>query len=99
MVHHFVFVTTGAWSIKVAKLAAQEDGEIMKTEIAQHLSDELNDIVGRLDGTIQLVMEHGSDAEFQGYKRVVAFAMAAVIDVINPLYIKNPEVKPEDYDG
>ncbi len=70
----------------------------MKTEIAQKISDELNDILGRLDSSVKLVMDECSEPEFHGYRSAIAYVMAAVIDVTNSLYQKNPEVKPEGYD-
>lgn len=71
----------------------------MKTEVAQRISDEMNDILARLNSSIQLVMETCEDSEFQGYRREVAHIMAAVVDITNVLYRKNPEVKPKDYEN
>lgn len=70
----------------------------MKTEVAQKISDEMNDILARLNDSIQLVMDNCEEAEFHGYRGAVARVMAAVVDVTNSLYQKNPEVKPEGYD-
>jgi hypothetical protein len=71
---------------------------IMKTEIAQRISDEMNEILARLNGSIQLVMDNCEESEFQGYRGAVAHVMAAVVDVTNSLYQRNPEVKPVGYD-
>jgi hypothetical protein len=71
----------------------------MKTEIAKQLSDEMNDIMGRLDNSIRLVMDNGTQEEFTGFRAAVGRVMGAlVLDVLNPLYEKYPEVKPEGYD-
>ena len=37
----------------------------MNTQTAQRLSNELNDIIGRLDTTVRWIMENGSAKEFQ----------------------------------
>ncbi len=70
----------------------------MKTEIAQKISDEMNEIMARLNDSIWLVMDNCEESEFQGYRGAVAHIMAAVIEVTNSLYQKNPEVKPAGYD-
>ena len=71
----------------------------MKTEAAQQLSDQLNDIVGRLNESIKLVQLNCDEAEFAAYRKVVGRVMGnLILEVINPLYEKNPEVKPENYD-
>lgn len=71
----------------------------MKTEIAQEISQEMNDILARLDETIRLVMDNCTEEEFNGFRAAVGRVMGAVVlDVLNPLYRMNPEVKPDGYD-
>jgi hypothetical protein len=71
----------------------------MKTEIAQQISHEMNDIVRRLDNSIRLVMETSSPEEFKAFRSAVGRVMGALVwDVLNPLYAHNPEVKPAGYD-
>ena len=71
----------------------------METSIAKQLSDELNDIVGRLDESIRLAMDRCPEAEFTVYRRAIGRVMGMlVLDVLDPLYARNPEAKPEGYD-
>jgi hypothetical protein len=71
----------------------------METSVAKQLSEELNDIIGRLDESIRLVMDQAAESDFIAYRSAVGRVMGAlVLDVLNPLYASNPEVKPEGYD-
>jgi hypothetical protein len=64
----------------------------METSVAKQLSDELNDIIGRLDESVRLVMDRCSKAEFTAYRSVIGRVMGMlVLDVLNPLYASNPE--------
>jgi hypothetical protein len=67
----------------------------MKTEIAQQISSQMTDVLAQLNTSIHLVMENCSDSEFQAFRLGVGRVMGAlVLDVLNPLYEANPEVKP-----
>jgi hypothetical protein len=71
----------------------------METSIARQLSNELNDIVGRLDESVRLAMDRCPEPEFTAYRSAIGRVMGMlVLDVLNPLYAKNPEAKPEGYD-
>ena len=71
----------------------------METDIAKKISDEMNDILGRLNESIRLVRDNCSEEEFKGYRKAVSrVAASLVLDVMNPLYDINPEVKPDGYD-
>jgi len=71
----------------------------MQLELVRKLGDEANDILGRLDTTGHWVKNSCSAEEFEWYKKLVAPVMAAlVIDLLNPLYEKYPDAKPEGYD-
>lgn len=71
----------------------------MKTEIARQISQEVNDVMGRLDNSVRLVMDNCTEDEFKQYRTAIGRVMGAlVLDVLNPLYEGNPEVKPEGYD-
>jgi hypothetical protein len=70
----------------------------MKTEVAQQLSNQLSDILGQLDGSVRLVMENCTEEEFHSFREGIGKVMGAlVLDVMEPLYATNPEVKPADY--
>lgn len=72
----------------------------METSVAKRLSDELNDIMARLDQSTRVVMDQCPEAEFKADRSAVGRVMGSlVLDVLNPLYEKNPEVKPEGYDA
>jgi hypothetical protein len=71
----------------------------MKTEIAQKISQEMNDIMARLDHSVRLVMDNCTESEFKAYRKAIGQIMGGIVlDVLNPLYDMNPEVKPVDYD-
>lgn len=71
----------------------------METSAAKQLSDELNDIIGRLDESVRLAMDRCPEAEFTAYRSAIGRVMGMlVLDVLNPLYARNPEAKPEGYD-
>lgn len=71
----------------------------METSIAKQLGNELNDIVGRLDESVRLAMDRCPEAEFIAYRTAIGRVMGMlVLDVLNPLYARNPEAKPDDYD-
>jgi len=64
----------------------------METSVAKQLSGELNDIIGRLDESIRLVMDRCHEAEFTAYRSAIGRVMGMlVLDVLNPLYARNPE--------
>lgn len=71
----------------------------METTLAKKLSGELNDIIGRLDESIRLVMDRCTEAEFTAYRTAIGRVIGVlVLDVLNPLYARNPEAKPDGYD-
>lgn len=71
----------------------------METTLAKQLSGELNDILGRLDNSVRLVMDRCPEAEFNAYRTAIGRVMGVlVLDVLNPLYARNPEAKPDGYD-
>jgi hypothetical protein len=71
----------------------------MKTSVETQLSGELNDILGRLDNSVCFVMDRCPEAEFIAYRTAIGRVMGVlVLDVLNPLYARNPEAKPDGYD-
>jgi hypothetical protein len=71
----------------------------MKTSVETQLSGELNDILGRLDNSVRFVMDRCPEAEFIAYRTAIGRVMGVlVLDVLNPLYARNPEAKPDGYD-
>lgn len=71
----------------------------MHIEIAQQLGGELNEILGRMDNCIRLVMENGTSEELTAFRTAIGRVMGAlVLDVLNPLYEQYPQAKPADFD-
>jgi hypothetical protein len=69
----------------------------MKTDIAQQLSSQLNNVMEKLDNTIRFVKENCTEEEFGAYREGLGRVMGAlVIDVMMPLYRTNPEAQPEN---
>ena len=70
----------------------------MKSEIAQQISQEMVGIMGKLEALMHLVMDNCTEDEFKSFRTATGRVMGAIVlDVMNPLYEKNPEVKPEIY--
>lgn len=71
----------------------------MKKELAQHIGQEIDEMLNRFGVTLQLVKDSCTSEEFNWYRSTVAPVMGTlVLDVLNPLYEKYPEAKPEGYD-
>ncbi|MDQ0038521.1 hypothetical protein J2W30_006308 [Variovorax boronicumulans] len=71
----------------------------MKKELARQIGQEVDEMLNRFGATLQLVRDSCTEEEFKWYKSTVSPVMGAlVLDVLNPLYKKYPEAKPEGYD-
>jgi hypothetical protein len=63
--------------------------------IARQVSDLMIEFHGRLDQSIVLVQEKCSSGEFKSYRLAVARIMGEMLlEVINPLYVQHPSLKP-----
>ena len=72
---------------------------MMSIDLAKKLSDELNDILGRLDITNHWVKSEGSEEDFEWHKKLIAPVMTSVVlDYLNKLYFRYPDAKPKNYD-
>jgi hypothetical protein len=71
----------------------------MRTEVARKISEEMRETMGRLEDVIALAAEQCTSTEYAAVKKGIGRVMGAIVlDVMNPLYAANPEVKPSDYE-
>ncbi len=72
---------------------------IYHPETAKQISDLMTDMFARLCDSCQAVREHCSPEEYAAYKKATArIASGIVFDVMEPLYEKNPSLKPPNWD-
>jgi hypothetical protein len=65
------------------------------TETAKYVSDLLLEINGRLSESIERVQETSAPDEFATYHRRVGTLVYSVFEqILVPIYIKHPELKP-----
>lgn len=70
---------------------------IEKKDVAMEVSRLMLDLGARLDASVVLVKERCSAAEFEAYREAIGKIMAGVLfDVMNPLYQKHPDLKPNE---
>jgi phenylpyruvate tautomerase PptA (4-oxalocrotonate tautomerase family) len=71
----------------------------MKDDLAKHIGDQMNRILGELDSSIHLVRDQCAEDEFLAFRDAVGKVMGALVwNVLNPLYAANPNAKPAGYD-
>lgn len=71
----------------------------MRTEVARKISEEMRETMGRLEKLTAMAAEQCTPTEYAAVKKGIARVMGAIVlDVMNPLYEANPEVKPSDYE-
>ena len=64
-------------------------------EVAVEISKLMLDIGAKLDQSLELVQAKEGAKEFERYRAVVATLMGEMLlEVMNPLYEKHPELKP-----
>jgi hypothetical protein len=67
----------------------------MNLEIARSVSELMLEISANLDSSLQLVQRTSSQTEFETYRNTVGNLMGIILlEVMNPLYEKHPELKP-----
>ena len=72
---------------------------ISNPEVAKRVSDLMLDVFYRLDASIPDVKRECSVEEAATYQKAVGrVAGAIVMDVLEPLYRKNPMLKPHNWD-
>ena len=87
-------ITIACWIMDVSR-QVQVDGN-MNIEIATQLSRSLEEILGKMDESVHLVMGNSSPEEFKAYRSAMGRAMGSFIhEVMNPHYGKYPETQPD----
>lgn len=67
--------------------------------IAKQISDLMLDVYRRLEESVGTVKKSCPPEEHAAYKRAVGKVVARIVfDVVEPLYEKNPALKPADWD-
>ncbi len=67
--------------------------------IARHISDLMLEMFRQVDESVGHVRERCSPDEASAYQRATApLAGAIVMDVLGPLYVRHPELKPRNWD-
>lgn len=69
---------------------------IERKEVAKEISDLMLEMGRKLDASVALVQERCGAREFDAYRRAVGRIMGEMLlQVMNPLYQRHPELKPE----
>jgi len=64
---------------------------------AKYISELFLDINGRLNESIERVQGTSTPAEFASYRRRVGTLINSIFEeILEPIYIKHPEVKPPE---
>ena len=70
---------------------------IENKDVAREISKLMLDFGAKLDASVMLVQQQCGPEEFQRYKKVVAIIMGEMLlEVMNPLYAKHPDLKPKE---
>lgn len=73
---------------------------ISNGETAKRISELMLDIFRRVDESVVMVRESCAEEEAAAYSKAVGkVAGAIVMDVLEPLYDKNPNLKPSNWDS
>ena len=65
--------------------------------IAQKVSSMLLDISGQIDESVALVKDNCSEEEFLAYRTAAGAILGAILmDALNPIFSKNPEISPSE---
>lgn len=68
----------------------------MKRDVASEINNLMLEFSAKLTESLRLVHENCTDKEYVAYRAVVAKLMGdMLLDVMNPIYAKHPDLKPE----
>jgi hypothetical protein len=68
-------------------------------DVAKQISDLMMDIFVRVDASVTMVRESCAADEAAAYRKATAGVVGAIVmDVLAPLYEKNPTLKPSNWD-
>lgn len=69
---------------------------IEREDVAAEVSKLMLEFAAKLDASVALVQARCAPEELQVYRRAVGGIMASMLlDVMNPLYLKHPQLKPK----
>ena len=71
----------------------------MKSELAEETSVLLLTLNSALNQQLEKIRESCSEEEFKFQRRGFGCAMASLLDILNPIYTDNPELKPVELGG
>ena len=72
---------------------------IENPEVAKQISDLMTDMFTRLSDSCDSVRRQCSEQEYKAYlKSTAPLASAIVMEVMEPLYEKHPQLKPRNWD-
>ena len=70
-------------------------GMILNKEIADQISELMLEYSAKLDQSLKTVMDTCSEQEFKQYRDAVGQLLGIMLmDVMNPIYIEHPDLKP-----
>jgi hypothetical protein len=82
------------WCIVVRRSQVIEDAGV-----AKKIGDLMQDCSARLNSSVALVRDECDAEELQNYRRAVGKVMGEILlEVLNPLYAKHPQLKPPGWD-
>jgi hypothetical protein len=68
---------------------------IESAEVAEQINSLMLEYGQKLDASVQLVKEKCSEEELRTYRKAVGEVMGLILlDIMNPLYAKHPDLKP-----
>jgi hypothetical protein len=71
----------------------------MKKETAKQINQVMLEHSQELDESVRLVLETCTTEEFEAYRDAVGQIMGTMLlDIMNPIYLEHPELKPSDLD-
>lgn len=70
---------------------------IRNKEMANEVSELMLDFASKLDASLVAVQERCSSEEFHAYREGVSKILSDMLfDVMNPLYLAHPDLKPDE---
>jgi hypothetical protein len=65
-------------------------------DVAAEISKLMLETGSKLDASVALVQQRCSQAEFAAYRSAIGNIMGDLLDIMNPLYLKHPDLKPKE---
>lgn len=70
---------------------------IEQRDVAKEVSELMLDVGAKLDASVARIKERCSATEFEAYRKAVGKIMGEMLlEVMNPLYQKHPDLKPKE---